>query len=84
MFIDYRGHHRKGVAIYNNNLVNLQQKPWFHRTKNVFLNTTGSKNIKSYNSHYFSYEFFSDQVFRDAPCMLMLVLHKDVLFHCGR
>ncbi len=29
-FIDYRGHHRKGVEIYNAALVNLQQKPWFH------------------------------------------------------
>jgi hypothetical protein len=40
ILIDYRGCHRKGVAIYNTISVNLQQKPWFHLTKNVFLNTT--------------------------------------------
>jgi len=27
---DYRGHHRKGVAINNSTLVNLQTIPWFH------------------------------------------------------
>jgi hypothetical protein len=36
IWIDYRGHHRKGVAFYNATQVNLQQKPWFHWTKNVF------------------------------------------------
>ncbi len=40
IFIDYRGRHRKGVAIYNATSVNLQLKPWFHGTKNVFLDTT--------------------------------------------
>jgi hypothetical protein len=40
--IDYRGHHRKGAAIYNATWVNLPQKLWFHWTKNVFLNTTES------------------------------------------
>jgi hypothetical protein len=29
ILIDHRGHHRKGVAIYNATQVNLQQKPWF-------------------------------------------------------
>jgi len=42
IFIDYRGHHRKGDEIYNVTLVNLQQKLWFHWTKNVYLNTTES------------------------------------------
>ncbi len=42
IFIDYSGHHRKGVAIYNAIKVNLQQHFWFHWTKNVFLNTTES------------------------------------------
>jgi hypothetical protein len=39
ILIDYRGRHRKGVAIYNAIYVNLQQKPWFH-WKKIFLNTT--------------------------------------------
>jgi hypothetical protein len=30
VFIDYRGHHRKGVAILNATQVNLKQKLWFH------------------------------------------------------
>jgi hypothetical protein len=42
IFIDYREHHRKGVAIYNATEVNLQQKLWFRWTKNVFVNTTES------------------------------------------
>jgi hypothetical protein len=33
IFIDYRGRHRKGVAIYDATLVNLQQKLWFHIKK---------------------------------------------------
>jgi hypothetical protein len=28
-FHDYRGHHRKGVAIFNADYVNSQPKPWF-------------------------------------------------------
>jgi hypothetical protein len=40
ILIDYRGHHRKGVAIYNAIYVHLQQKTWFYWTKSVFLNTT--------------------------------------------
>jgi hypothetical protein len=30
IFIDYRGRHRKGVAIYSATSVNFQQKLWFH------------------------------------------------------
>ncbi len=37
IFIDYRGHHRKGVAIYNATSVNFQQKLWFHWTKRSIL-----------------------------------------------
>jgi hypothetical protein len=40
IFIDYRGHHKKGVAIYDATSINLQPKPWFHLTNDVFLNTT--------------------------------------------
>jgi hypothetical protein len=36
IFICYRGHHRKGVAIYNAAEVNLQQKPLVSLIKNVF------------------------------------------------
>ncbi len=36
IFINYRGNHRKGVAIYEANSVNLQSKPWFHWTKIIF------------------------------------------------
>jgi hypothetical protein len=38
LFIDYRGHHRKGMAIYNATEGSLQQKNWFCSTKKVFLN----------------------------------------------
>ncbi len=40
IFIDYRGHHRKVIAIYNAAEINLQPKPCFHLTNYVFLNTT--------------------------------------------
>jgi hypothetical protein len=40
IFIVYRGHHKKGVAIYDATSINLQPKPWFHLTNDVFLNTT--------------------------------------------
>jgi hypothetical protein len=38
ILIDYRGHQRKGVAIYDATQANLLQKPWF-RQKKIFLNT---------------------------------------------
>ncbi len=47
IFINYRGHYRKGVATYNATLVNLQPKPWFHCTKNVLLNTTELQNVQN-------------------------------------
>ncbi len=37
---DYRGRHIKVVVIYNATLNYLQQKPWLHWAKNVFLDTT--------------------------------------------
>jgi hypothetical protein len=52
IFIEYRGHHRKGVAIYNANEINLQPKPWFHLANDVFLNPQrGSNEKKSINLH---------------------------------
>ncbi len=35
-FVEYRGRHRKGFAIYAATEVNLQQKLWFHSTKMYF------------------------------------------------
>ncbi len=36
-FDDYRGHHRKGIAIYTASKVNLHlKKLWFHSTKCIF------------------------------------------------
>ncbi len=40
--------HRKGVATYNPTIINLQPKPWFQWTKNVFLNTTEVQAITIY------------------------------------
>ncbi len=40
IFIDYRGHHRKSVPIYNVTWVKLKQNLWFCWTKYGFLNTT--------------------------------------------
>ncbi len=47
VFIDYRGHHRKGVAIFNADYVNFQPKPWF-QWKNMYFWTLqrGPKNKK--------------------------------------
>ncbi len=73
--MDYRGHHRKGVSIcnatktiYNQNLCFIEQKMYFWTPHR------GSKTL--------SWKYFSDNLFRAAPFRLMLVLHKDALFHC--
>jgi hypothetical protein len=72
LFIDYRGHHRKGVAIYNATYVNLQQKLWFHWTKNVFSNTAESfKQEKLLIDIIFATEKIYVDLLRAAPCMLM-------------
>jgi hypothetical protein len=36
IFIDYRGHHRKGVEIVYADYVNFQPKPWFQLKKMYF------------------------------------------------
>ncbi len=36
IFIDYRGHHRKGVEIFNADYVNFQPKLWFQWKKCIF------------------------------------------------
>jgi hypothetical protein len=60
------------------------KKPWFHWTKNVFLNTTERfKQEKVYQLTLFCHDFFSNRLFRAALCRLMLVLHKDVLLYCA-
>ncbi len=38
-FDDYRGHHRKGIAIYTATKVNLHLKNFGFIQQNVFLNT---------------------------------------------
>ncbi len=84
IFIYYRGHHRKGTAIYDADEDNLQQKLWFHWTKNVFLNTMES--FEQENPYqlalFLPWKNISVNLFRAAPYMLVLVLHQDVLFHC--
>jgi hypothetical protein len=42
----------------------------------------GSNKKKSVNRHYFCHEKNSNDLFRTALYGLMLVLHKDSLFHC--
>jgi hypothetical protein len=83
IFIDYRGRHRIGAAIYNATYASLQQKLWFHWTKNVFLNTAESFNQEKTLLNYiiFAMKIISVDLFRATPYMLLLVLHKDVLFH---
>jgi hypothetical protein len=84
IFIDYRGHHRKGIAIYNATLSHFTAE------------TLVSSNKKCIFEHYrefqarktqlidiiFATKKISVDLFRAAPYMLMLVLHKDALFHC--
>ncbi len=82
IFIDYRGHHRKGVAIYSATLVNLQQKLWFHWTQIVLFEH--NREIQARKTQLidiiFAMKKKSADLFRAAPYMLMLVLHKDALF----
>ncbi len=47
IFIDYRGKHRKGVAIYNVIQVILPPKPWFHWTKMYFWTLQSGSNNKN-------------------------------------
>jgi len=84
ILIDYRGRHRKGVAIYSLTRSIYNKKPWFHWAKNVFLNTTEKfKHEKCLLIDIiFAMRFCSNHLFRAAPYRLMLVLHKDVLFNC--
>jgi hypothetical protein len=58
-------------------------KLWLYSTKNVFLNTTGKlKQWKIYYLTWFlSWKHFSDDLFRDAPYRLIIVLNKDALCH---
>ncbi len=82
IFMDYRGHHRKGAAIYNATWVNLQQKPWFRWTKNMYFWTLqGFKQLKIYQLTLFlSLPISSGDLFRAAPYRLLIVLQKDLLF----
>ncbi len=51
--IDNRGHHCKGITIYNDTKVSLQQKLMFQWTKNVFLNTAAKIAKNLYNTIFF-------------------------------
>jgi hypothetical protein len=83
IFIDYRGHHRKGVAMYNAYEVNLQQEHTFHWTKKCIFEhyskfqarkTLIIDIILPWKKNYVD-------LYRAAPNMFILQRHKDVLFH---
>ncbi len=82
IFIDYRGHHRKGVefimplkSVHNRSFGFIEQKKYFWTLQRV------SNKKNSINWHYFCHEKISVDLFSAAPYMLLLVLHKDALFH---
>ncbi len=47
IFIDYRGYHRKGVAIVNADRVDFQPKPWFQQKKSIFEHYREVQTIKN-------------------------------------
>ncbi len=80
IFIDYKGCHRKGAAICNDTWVNLQPKPWFRTTKKcIFEQYWEVPTIKL--TLLWSWKYFSGDLFRASPYRLILVKHKDVLYH---
>ncbi len=85
IFIDYRGHHRKYVAVYNADWVNLQQKLWFQWIKMYFwkLKIVSSKKNSIVWLHFYHVKKSVD-LLRAAPYMLTLVLHKDAPFHWNK
>jgi hypothetical protein len=79
IFIDYRGHCRKGVAIFNADYVNFQPKP---AKKCIFEHHREVQTIKNKLIYIdLVMKLFSDDLLRAALYRLMLVLHKDALFH---
>ncbi len=82
IFIDYRGHHKKVLqlkmplkSIYNMNFGFIEQKYIFEHYKEI----ETRKNLLI--DFIFVMKKNSDDLFRAAPYRLMLVLHKDALFH---
>ncbi len=68
IFIDYRGHHRKGVAIYNATWVNLQQKTLVSSNTNWFWTLQrGLNNKKIYYWLYFCRDNFFLMTFSELP-----------------
>jgi hypothetical protein len=64
-------------SIYNKNLGFIEQKMYLWTLQK------GSNKKKSINLHYFCHDiFFSNDLFSAALYTLILVLHKNVLFHC--
>jgi hypothetical protein len=67
ILIDYRGHHWKGVVIYNATCVSLQQKTWFHWKKCIFEHYREVQIRKSLLIDIIlALIFFSDDLFRAA------------------
>jgi hypothetical protein len=63
-------------SICNKNLSFSEQKMYFLHYR------LGSNKKNSIDLHYFARNFFLTCLFRAALNRLLLVLHKDVLFHC--
>jgi hypothetical protein len=63
-------------SIYNKNLAFIEHDCIFEHYREVQTRKTLSTDI------IFITKEFSDDLFRATPYRLMLVLHKDVLFHC--
>jgi hypothetical protein len=62
-------------SIYNRNFGFIEQKMYFWTLQWV------SSKKNSINWHHFTTKKISVDIFRVAPYMIMLVLHKDALFH---
>ncbi len=71
------------VLQFSATLVNLQQKLWFRWTQNVLFEH--NREIQARKTPLidiiFAMKKKSVDLFRAAPYMLMLVVHKDALFH---
>jgi hypothetical protein len=83
IFIDYRGHHRKGFEICNADYVIFSTKTMIS-TEKMYLWTIqrGPNNKKIHQlTSIWSWKYFSGDLLRAALYRLMLVLHKDALFH---
>ncbi len=76
--IDYRGRHRKAIAIYDASEVKLQQKNVSLNKKTFLKVKTWTKSLKW---NYFCHKNFVCLPLQSCPLWLMFVLHKDAMFH---